>query len=143
MRTFSAKPNQVEPRWWVVDATDIPLGRLASRVAMVLRGKHRPEYTPHVDTGDFVIVVNADRVKLTGGKPFTKIDYRYSGSMGGLKAMAYKDVLEQKPEYAVEKAVRGMLPKNSLGRKIGKKLKVYRGGEHPHEAQQPAPLALS
>jgi len=142
MRTFSAKPDEVERRWWVVDASDVPLGRLASRVATVLRGKHRPEFTPHVDTGDFVIVVNADRVKLTGGKPDTKIDYRYSGHMGGLKATPYRDLLAKKPEYAVEKAIKGMLPKNRLGRKMFTKLKVYRGGVHPHQAQQPEPLAL-
>jgi len=142
MRTFSAKPDEVERRWWVVDASDVPLGRLASRVATVLRGKHRPEFTPHVDTGDFVIVVNADRVKLTGGKPDTKIDYRYSGHMGGLKETPYRDLLAKKPEYAVEKAIKGMLPKNRLGRKMFTKLKVYRGGVHPHQAQQPEPLAL-
>lgn len=142
MRSYVAKPLEVERRWFVVDATDVALGRLATRVATVLRGKHRPEYTPHVDTGDFVIVVNAGKVKLTGGKPDTKIAYRFSGSIGALKATPYRELLAKHPERAVEKAVKGMLPKNSLGRKMFGKLKVYAGDVHPHQAQKPEPLAL-
>ena len=140
MRTQSAKASEVERRWFVVDATDQPLGRLAPRIASVLRGKHRPEFTPHVDTGDFVVVVNASKVKLTGNKLENKQWYRHSGHPGGFKATPYKQLLAEKPEFVIEKAVRGMLPKTTLGRKIHKKLKVYAGETHPHAAQEPQPL---
>ncbi|MFW6050191.1 MAG: 50S ribosomal protein L13 [Myxococcota bacterium] len=142
MGTVSAKASEVERRWYVVDATDQPLGRLATKVATVLRGKHKPDYTPHVDTGDFVIVVNAAKVKLTGAKLDKKLWYRHSGVPGGFKAVPYRQLLDRRPDFAVEKAVRGMLPKTSLGRKMRKKLKVYAGETHPHAAQKPEPLAL-
>ena len=140
MKTFMAKPGEVERKWYVVDATDLVLGRLASNVAAVLRGKNKPIFTPNVDTGDFVIVINADKVRLTGKKLEQKY-YRYhTGYIGGLKEIQYKDMMEKKPVLAVELAVKGMLPKNSLGRKMFKKLKVYAGSEHPHAAQQPVEL---
>lgn len=141
-RTFMAKENEVDRDWWVVDARGIPLGRLASRVAHVLRGKHKPIFTPHVDVGDHVIVVNADKVVLTGRKEEQKIHYRHSGYPGGLKATSYGELMEEKPVFVVEKAVRGMLPKNKLGRRMRRKLKVYAGPDHPHEAQQPQPLEI-
>ena len=140
MKTFMAKPGEVERKWYVVDATDLVLGRLASNVAAVLRGKNKPIFTPNVDTGDFVIVINADKVRLTGKKLEQKY-YRYhTGYIGGLKEIQYKDMMEKKPVLAVELAAKGMLPKNSLGRKMFKKLKVYAGSEHPHAAQQPVEL---
>ncbi len=141
-RTFMAKENEVDRDWWVVDARGIPLGRLASRVAHVLRGKHKPIFTPHVDVGDHVIVVNADKVVLTGRKEERKIHYRHSGYPGGLKATSYGELMEERPVFVVEKAVRGMLPKNKLGRRMRRKLKVYAGPDHPHEAQQPQPLEI-
>ena len=128
--------------WWVVDATDKPLGRLASEVASRLRGKHKPTYTPHVDTGDFVIVVNAAKVKLTGNKLDKKFYNRHSGIPGGFKATSYRDLLEDKPTFPIEKAVKGMLPKNVLGREMITKLKVYATPDHPHAAQKPSPLTL-
>jgi large subunit ribosomal protein L13 len=140
MGTYSAKATDVERRWYVVDATDQPLGRLATRVATVLRGKHRAEFTPHVDTGDFVIVVNAGKVKLTGAKLDQKHWQRHSGIPGGFKATPYRQLLQTRPDVAIDKAVRGMLPKNPLGRKMRKKLKVYAGATHPHVAQKPEPL---
>ena len=141
--TQSAKPAEVERRWYVIDAEDVVLGRLASRVATVLRGKHKPIFTPHVDTGDFVIVVNADKVKLTGRKRETKTYYRHSGWVGGLKEITADKVLEgPHPDRVVMNAVRGMLPKNSLGRKMLGKLKVYAGPDHPHQAQKPEELSL-
>ncbi|MBP2704841.1 50S ribosomal protein L13 [Microbispora sp. RL4-1S] len=143
MRTFSPKPNDVERQWYVIDATDVVLGRLASQVATLLRGKHKPIFAPHVDTGDFVIVVNADKVALTGNKLEQKKAYRHSGYPGGLRSVSYGELMEKRPDRAVEKAVRGMLPKNSLGRKMAKKLKVYAGAEHPHKAQQPVPFEIS
>jgi large subunit ribosomal protein L13 len=142
MRTLSAKTNEVDRDWHVVDATDQPLGRLASKVATVLRGKHRPDFTPHADAGDFVIVINADKVKLTGNKLDKKFYFRHSGYPGGIKATSYRELLEKRPEKAIEKAVWGMLPKNHIGRRTHKKLKVYAGPKHPHAAQKPAPLAL-
>ncbi len=142
MRTLSAKTNEVDRGWHVVDATDQPLGRLASKVATVLRGKHRTDFTPHADTGDFVIVINADKVKLTGGKLDKKFYFRHSGYPGGIKATSYRELLAKRPEKAIEKAVWGMLPKNHIGRRTHKKLKVYAGPKHPHAAQKPAPLAL-
>ena len=141
--TQPAKPAEVERTWFVVDAEDLVLGRLATRVATVLRGKHKPIYTPHVDTGDFVIVVNAEKVKLTGRKRETKIYYRHSGWSGGLKEVTADKVLDgPHPDRVVYAAVRGMLPKNSLGRKMLSKLKVYAGPRHPHQAQKPQELSL-
>jgi len=142
MRTYSAKASEVERRWFVVDATDQPLGRLATRIATILRGKHRPIFTPHVDTGDFVVVVNASKVRLTGNKLDQKFWHRHTGHPGGLKSTPYRVLLQRRPEFAIEKAVRGMLPKNALGRKMLKKLKVYAGETHPHAAQKPQPLSL-
>ena len=140
MKTFMAKPGEVERKWYVVDATDMVLGRLASNVAAVLRGKNKPIFTPNVDTGDYVIIINADKVRLTGKKLEQKY-YRYhTGYIGGLKEIQYKDMMEKKPVLAVELAVKGMLPKNSIGRKMFRKLKVYAGSEHPHAAQQPVEL---
>jgi large subunit ribosomal protein L13 len=140
--TLAAKPADADKSraWFVVDATDKPLGRLASEIAHVLRGKHKPTFTPHVDTGDFVIVVNAGKVKLTGQKLDKKFFYRHSGIPGGFKAESYRHVLARKPELPIEKAVRGMLPKNVLGRQMLTKLKVYATPDHPHAAQQPKPL---
>lgn len=138
--TYSAKSTDNIGKWWIVDAEDAVLGRLATSVASCLRGKHNPLFTPHVDTGDWVIVVNADKIKLTGRKWDQKTYYRHSGYIGGLKSITAKQLLEKKPEDLVRFAVKGMLPKNRLGRKLVKKLKVYAGSEHPHEAQQPETL---
>ncbi|GGA53922.1 50S ribosomal protein L13 [Kroppenstedtia guangzhouensis] len=135
--TYMAKPNQVERKWVVVDAADKPLGRVATEVATLLRGKHKPEYTPHVDTGDFVIVINASKVHLTGKKAEKKMYYRHTGYPGGIKAVSAGDLRENRPDRLIELAVKGMLPKNILGRQQFKKLKVYAGPEHPHEAQKP------
>lgn len=142
MRTQSAKTNEVERRWFVVDATDQPLGRLASRIASVLRGKHRADFTTHADAGDFVVVINAEKVKLTGQKLDQKTWNRHSGIPGGFKATPYRELLQVRPELAIEKAVHGMLPKTPLGRRIEKKLKVYGGSSHPHAAQKPEPLSI-
>ncbi|HAN25512.1 MAG: 50S ribosomal protein L13 [Microbacterium sp.] len=136
-RTFTPKAGEIQREWLVIDATDVVLGRLASHAAAILRGKHKPTFANHVDTGDFVIVVNAEKVALTGQKLQQKLAYRHSGYPGGLKAVAYSELLEKNPVRAVEKAIRGMLPKNSLGRQQLSKLKVYAGAEHPHAAQQP------
>jgi large subunit ribosomal protein L13 len=141
-RTFSPRPADVKRDWVVIDATDVVLGRLASHAAALLRGKHKPTFAPHMDMGDFVIVINADKVALTGQKLEKKLAYRHSGYPGGLRAETYVEMLEKHPTRAVEKAVRGMLPKNSLGRAQFKKLKVYAGAEHPHAAQQPTPYTL-
>jgi large subunit ribosomal protein L13 len=135
--TYMAKPNQVERKWVVVDAADKPLGRVATEVATLLRGKHKPEYTPHVDTGDFVIVINASKVHLTGKKAEKNMYYRHTGYPGGIKAVSAGDLRENRPDRLIELAVKGMLPKNILGRQQFKKLKVYAGPEHPHEAQKP------
>ena len=143
VRTYTPKPGDVEKTWYVIDATDVVLGRLASQVATLLRGKHKPIFAPHLDTGDFVIIINADKVALTGQKREKKIAYRHSGYPGGLRSTPYSELLEKFPERAVEKAVRGMLPKNSLGRTQLKKLKVYAGGEHPHQAQQPTVFEIT
>jgi large subunit ribosomal protein L13 len=137
MATQSAKASEIERKWYVVDAAGQPLGRLASKVAHVLRGKHRPRYTPHVDTGDFVIVTNAAQVRLSGNKLEDKQYYHHSGYPGGLRAESYGHLLERKPEFVIERAVKGMLPKNSLGRQMFRKLKVYSEGTHPHVAQKP------
>jgi len=141
-KTFMAKEDEVDKKWYVVDAEGLVLGRLASEVARRLRGKHKPIFTPHNDTGDFVVVVNADKVRLTGRKLDQKIYYRYSGYIGGLKETTAKDLLVRKPGEMLRLAVRGMLPKNSLGRRQLKKLKVYVGAEHPHQAQKPEKLEL-
>jgi len=143
VRTYTPKPGEVQRDWYVVDATDVVLGRLASQVATLLRGKHKPTFAPHVDGGDFVIVINADKVALTGNKRETKLAYRHSGYPGGLRSVAYGELLEKNPERAVEKAVRGMLPGTTLGRQQLGKLKVYRGAEHPHAAQQPKPFEIT
>ena len=143
MRTYTPKPGDVERTWHVIDATDVVLGRLATQVATLLRGKHKATFAPHMDNGDFVIVINADKVALTGNKRETKLAYRHSGYPGGLRSVTYAELLEKRPERAVEKAVRGMLPKNSLGAAQIKKLKVYAGPEHPHAAQQPKPFEIT
>jgi large subunit ribosomal protein L13 len=142
MKTYSPKPRDIQRRWYVIDASGAVLGRLATEVASILRGKHKPIFAPHMDTGDHVIVVNARGVQLTGGKEGKKFAYRHSGYPGGLTATSYDRLLQQKPHFAVEKAVRGMLPKNRLGRAMAKKLQVYPGPDHPHQAQQPQPLKL-
>lgn len=141
--TYSAKQSDIEEKWWVVDARDAILGRLASVVAARLRGKHNPIFTPHIDCGDSVIVVNAEKIQLTGRKLDQKNYYRHSGFMGGIKSITARKLLEKRPEDLVRSAVRGMLPKNRLGRQIFKKLKVYAGDSHPHEAQQPEVLELN
>jgi large subunit ribosomal protein L13 len=143
VRTFSPKAGDIERQWHVIDASDVVLGRLASQAAILLRGKHKPVFAPHVDTGDFVIVVNADKVVLTGNKLEDKHAYRHSGYPGGLRSVAYRDLMAAHPERAVQKAVRGMLPKNSLGRRMLRKLKVYPGPDHPHQAQQPVPFTIT
>jgi large subunit ribosomal protein L13 len=142
MKTFSAKAEEVERKWYLVDAKGCVLGRLATAVASRLRGKHKPIYTPHVDTGDHIVVINANKVTLTGHKWDDKVYYRHSGYMGGLKSTTAKELLEKRPEDLVKSAVKGMLPKNRLGRQMFKKLKVYAGSEHPHEAQSPEMLQL-
>ena len=142
MRTYSPKPGDVEPKWYLIDASDVVLGRLATHVATLLRGKHKPTYAPHFDGGDYVIVINADKVALTGSKLEQKFAYHHSGYPGGLKATSYMELLAKHPERAVMKAVRGMLPKNRLARKQLSKLKVYAGAEHPHVAQRPEPFEL-
>ena len=141
-RTFSPKPADVQRDWVIIDATDVVLGRLASHVATLLRGKHKPTFAPHMDMGDFVIVINAEKVALTGAKLAQKLAYSHSGYPGGLSSMTYSEMLAKHPTRAVEKAVRGMLPKNSIGRAQLTKLKVYAGPEHPHAAQQPKPYIL-
>jgi len=141
-KTYSAKPHEIERTWYVVDAEGKTLGRLATEIARILRGKHKPIYTPHVDTGDYVIVINADKVRVTGKRLDQKIYYRHSGYMGGLKAVPLRRMLETHPERVIEHAVKGMLPKNRLGRKMYKKLKVYASPNHPHQAQKPQPLEL-
>jgi large subunit ribosomal protein L13 len=143
VRTYTPKPGDVERQWYVIDASDVVLGRLASQVATLLRGKHKPVFAPHVDTGDFVVVVNAEKVALTGAKADQKLDYRHSGYPGGLRATSYAQLLEKNPRRAVEKAVRGMLPHNRLSRQQITKLKVYAGPEHPHAAQKPIPFEIS
>ena len=141
-KTLSAKPHEIERTWYVVDAEGKTLGRLATEIARILRGKHKPIYTPHVDTGDYVIVINADKVRVTGKRLDQKIYYRHSGYMGGLKAVTLRRMLETHPERVIEHAVKGMLPKNRLGRQMYKKLKVYASPDHPHQAQKPQPLEL-
>ena len=142
MKTYSAKPLEVEQKWLLVDAEGQTLGRMATAIATRLRGKHKAEYTPHVDTGDFVVVINADKVTVTGNKAKDKIYYSHSGFPGGLKSISFEKLLEKAPERVIKLAVKGMLPRNSLGRAMFKKLKVYAGAEHPHTAQQPESVNL-
>lgn len=142
MRTYSAKASDIKREWWVVDASGQTLGRLATRIAIILRGKHKPEYTPHMDCGDHVIVINADKIRVTGRKLDQKVYYWHSGYPGGLKSISLRDQLRQHPTRVIEAAVRGMLPKNRLGRRMIKKLKVYASDTHPHQAQQPKVLEL-
>lgn len=141
-KSYMAKPGEVEKKWYVVDATDAILGRLSSQVATILRGKNKPEFTPNVDCGDFVIVINCNKVRLTGKKLEQKYYKHHTGYIGGLKEVQYKKIMQEKPEFAVYKAVKGMLPKNSLGEAMLTKLRVYAGSEHPHSAQQPVELKL-
>lgn len=142
MKSFMANPTNVERKWYVVDATNIALGRLASQVASILRGKNKPTYTPHVDTGDYVIVINSDKVKLTGKKLQQKMYRHHTGYIGNMKEENYQKLMEERSDFAVELAVKGMLPKTNLGREMLKKLKVYKGSEHNHQAQQPEVLVL-
>ena len=143
MRTFTPKPADVQRTWHVIDASDVVLGRLATHAARLLRGKHKPYYAPHLDTGDFVIVVNAGKVAMTGNKRAQSTVYRHSGFPGGLRRQSYDEVLNTRPEKIVEKAIKGMLPHNSLGRQMASKLKVYAGPDHPHQAQKPVPFELT
>lgn len=142
MKTYAPKPRDIERRWYVIDANDAVLGRVATEVASILKGKHKPIYAPHADTGDHVIVINAGGIRLTGGKELKKVAYRHSGHPGGLTETRYDRIMAERPVFAVEKAVKGMLPKNSLGRSMLRKLQVYEGAEHPHAAQKPESLAL-
>ena len=143
VRTFSPKAADIQRQWHVIDASDVVLGRLASQAAVLLRGKHKPIFAPHVDTGDFVVIINAAKVALSGNKLQDKMAYRHTGYPGGLRSMSYAELMAKSPERAVEKAVRGMLPKNTLGRQMLRKLKVYAGPEHPHKAQQPVPFEIT
>jgi large subunit ribosomal protein L13 len=142
VRTYSPKAHELSNEWLIIDATDVVLGRLASHVAALLRGKHKPTFAPHMDNGDFVIIINADKVALTGSKLIQKKAYRHSGYPGGLTATTYAELLEKTPEKAVEKAIKGMLPHNTLGKNQLAKLKVYAGASHPHAAQQPKPFII-
>ncbi len=143
MRTYSAKPHEVEQKWLLIDAEGLILGRMATAIASRLRGKHKAEYTPHVDTGDFVVVINADKVKVTGNKTTDKIYHAHSGYPGGLKSISFENLLDRSPEKVIKLAVKGMLPRTRLGRAMFKKLKVYAGTEHPHGAQQPQSIQIS
>ncbi len=142
MKTYHAKPKEIEREWFIIDATDQVLGRLASKAAHILKGKHKPQYTPHIDTGDFVIITNAEKVRLTGNKAQAKVYKHHTGHPGGLKEETFSEALEKHPERIIEHAVKGMLPKNTLGRAQGMKLKVYAGSEHPHAAQKPTELKM-
>ncbi|XRI76818.1 50S ribosomal protein L13 [Acidithiobacillus sulfuriphilus] len=142
MKTYSAKSHEVQGDWYVVDATDKVLGRLSVELARRLRGKHKPEFTPHVDTGDYLVVINADKIAVTGNKARDKIYHHHTGYVGNLKSASFAKMMETHPERVIEIAVKGMLPKNSLGRSMFKKLKVYAGANHPHSAQQPQPLQI-
>jgi large subunit ribosomal protein L13 len=141
-KTYSARPTDVDRKWYVVDAENQVVGRLASKVASVLRGKHKPQYTPHIDTGDFVVIINADRARFTGQKETTKEYFSHSGYPGGVSLRTPANMRAKKPEFILENAIKGMLPKGPLGRQMYRKLKVYAGSEHPHAAQQPEPLEL-
>jgi large subunit ribosomal protein L13 len=140
MKTFSARQEDVKHDWYLIDASGKTLGRLSTEIARRLKGKHKPEYTPHVDTGDYVVVVNADKIRVTGNKRKDKIYYRHTGYIGNLKSVSLEKLLQEKPERALQQAVKGMLPRSPLGRKMFSKLKVFAGPEHPHQAQQPKPL---
>ncbi|OOZ39506.1 50S ribosomal protein L13 [Solemya pervernicosa gill symbiont] len=142
MKTFSAKPAEVKRDWFIVDASEKTLGRLASEVAHRLRGKHKAEYTPHVDTGDYIVVINAEKIRVTGNKAKDKMYYHHTGYIGNLKSISFEKLVAKKPESVIELAVKGMLPKNPLGRAMYRKLKVYAGSEHNHAAQQPKPLEI-
>ena len=142
MKTYSAKTGEVNQAWFIVDATDKTLGRLASEIAHRLRGKHKPEYTPHIDTGDYIVVVNAEKVKVTGAKSTDKMYHHHTGYPGGLKSFSFEKLIERAPERVIQRAVKGMLPRNPLGRAMFRKLKVYAGSEHPHTAQQPETLNI-
>lgn len=142
MKTYSAKPETVKRDWYIVDAAGKTLGRLSSEIASRLRGKHKPEYTPHVDTGDYIVVINAEKVHVTGNKAANKMYHNHSGYPGGLKSVSFEKLMGHKPEKAIELAVKGMLPRNPLGRAMQRKLKVYAGTEHPHTAQQPLELVI-
>ena len=142
MKTFMASPSTIDRKWYVVDATGCTLGRLSSEVAKVLRGKNKAIFTPHIDTGDYVIVINADKIKISGVKATSKEYYRHSGYPGGLKCETFQEAMQKHPERVIERAVKGMLPKNTLGRAMGMKLKVYAGAEHPHAAQQPREIKM-
>jgi large subunit ribosomal protein L13 len=142
MKTYTPKENEIERAWWIVDAEGHRLGRLATRLAHVLRGKHKPSFTPHLDVGDHIVVINAEKVVLSGKKADQKTYFRHSGYMGGEKHIPFKRMLERHPERVIELAVRGMLPKNTLGRHMRRKLKVYAGSEHPHQGQKPEPLKI-
>ena len=142
MKTYAVRASEIERRWWLVDARDQTLGRLATRIAVLLEGKHKPIYSPHLDTGDHVVVVNAEKVRVTGNKLRLKTYYRHSNYPGGLKAETLETLLGRKPELVIERAVKGMLPQNRIGRAMFRKLKVYRGAEHPHAAQQPTTVEL-
>lgn len=142
MKTFSAKPETVQRDWYIVDAENKTLGRLSTEIARRLRGKHKPEYTPHVDTGDYIIVINAEKVRVSGNKTTDKMYHHHTGYPGGLKSISFEKLIERAPERVIETAVKGMLPKNPLGRAMYKKMKVYAGTEHPHTAQQPKTLDI-
>ena len=142
MKTYHAKPGEIEQEWLLIDATDQVLGRVATKAAQLLKGKHKPQYTPHVDTGDFVVIINAEKIRLTGNKATQKAYYSHSGFPGGLKEESFEQALEKHPERIIEHAIKGMLPKNTLGRAMGKKLKVYAGAEHPHMAQKPREIKI-
>jgi large subunit ribosomal protein L13 len=142
MKTYTPKAHEIDRQWWLVDAADLPLGRLATEIARILRGKHKPMYTPHLDTGDYVVILNASKVRLTGNKAEQKTYFRHSGYMGGEKHIPFKRMIETHPERVIELAVKGMLPKNALGRAMRMKLKVYPGTEHPHQGQGPQPLEI-
>ena len=142
MKTYYAKPHEVEQEWLLIDAEDQVLGRVAAKAAHILRGKHKPTYTPHVDTGDYVVIINADKIRVTGNKGEAKRYYRHSGYPGGLKSESLNEVLAKKPERVLEHAIKGMLPHNTLGRAMGKKLHVYAGPEHPHQAQKPRKIEM-
>ena len=143
MKTYSAKPESVQREWFIVDAAEQTLGRLATEIARRLKGKHKPEYTPHVDTGDYIVVINAEKIRVTGKKTTDKMYYRHTGYPGGLRSISFDKLIDHKPEMVIEQAVKGMLPKNPLGRDMYRKLKVYAGSEHPHAAQQPQTLEIN
>ncbi|MFQ3170411.1 MAG: large subunit ribosomal protein L13 [Oleispira sp.] len=143
MKTYSAKPESVQREWFIVDAAEKTLGRLATEIALRLKGKHKPEYTPHVDTGDYIVVINAEKIRVTGKKTTDKMYYRHTGYPGGLRSISFDKLIDHKPEMVIEQAVKGMLPKNPLGRDMYRKLKVYAGSEHPHTAQQPQTLEIN